>query len=159
LAPGESKQISFELSKRDFSYYDAKRDLWVAESGEFVISAAASSRDIRQSETIILKSTQQIPLMVDEYTFVKALWDNKETRELLKEMIPNWIGGWVPEGKNMDEANIPGFFLEHPLIKFPYITNNEMTHKDVKVLIDKCKGLTYIPSYKSFEEVENVSFE
>ncbi len=159
LAPGESKQISFELSKRDFSYYDAKRDLWVAESGEFVISAAASSRDIRQSETIILKSTQQIPLMVDEYTFVKALWDNKETRELLKEMIPNWIGGWVPEGKTMDEANIPGFFLEHPLIKFPYITNNEMTHKDVKVLIDKCKGLTYIPSYKSFEEVENVSFE
>lgn len=159
LAPGESKQISFELSKRDFSYYDAKRDLWVAESGEFVISAAASSRDIRQSETIILKSTQQIPLMVDEYTFVKALWDNKETRELLKEMIPNWIGGWVPEGKTMDEANIPGFFLEHPLIKFPYITNNEMTHKDVKVLIDKCKGLTYIPSYKFFEEVENVSFE
>jgi len=159
LAPGESKEISFELAKRDFSYFDAKRNRWIAESGEFVISAAASSRDIRQTETINLKSTQQIPLMVDEYTFVKALWDNKETRELLKEMIPNWIGGWVPEGKTMDEANIPGFFLEHPLIKFPYITNNEMTHKDIEVLIEKCHGMTYLPSYKSFEDVENVSFE
>ncbi|PWD99997.1 glycoside hydrolase family 3 C-terminal domain-containing protein [Marinilabilia rubra] len=158
LAPGEEKEVTFQLSSRDFSYYDAKRDMWIAESGQFVILAAASSRDIRKSESIILNSTQQIPMMVDEYTFVKELWENEETRELLKEYFPNWIKGWTPEGKLLDEANIPGFFLEHPIIKFPYITNNEITHQEVKELINKCKGMTYTPEVVKLKDVENVSF-
>lgn len=158
LAPGESKEVTFKLTSRDFSYYDAKRGLWIAESGAFVLSAAASSRDIRLSESILLQSTQQIPMMVDEYTFVKELWENKQTRKLIKEYMPGWVRNWTPEGKSLDEANIPGFFLEHPLIKFPYITNGEITHQQVKALIKKCNGLTYVPEQISFKEVENVSF-
>lgn len=158
LAPGESKDVTFKLESRDFSYYDAKRDLWIAESGEFVIAAAASSRDIRQSETIMLKSTQKVPMMVDEYTFVKELWENKQTRELIKEYIPAWLGWWVPEGKSLNEANIPGFFLEHPLIKFPYLTKGEISPGQVKELIEKCNKLTYTPEKISYKEVENVSF-
>ncbi len=158
LAPGESKEVTFQLKGRDFSYYDAKRSMWIAESGEFTISAAASSRDIRESVSVRLNSTQKVPLMVDEYTFVKELWDNTDTRELLKEYMPNWIGGWVPEGKSTDEANIPGFFLEHPLIKFPYITHDEFSHKEVKELIERCKDIYYTPEFKTYEEKENVSF-
>ncbi|MFW5872527.1 MAG: glycoside hydrolase family 3 C-terminal domain-containing protein [bacterium] len=158
LAPGEEKVVTFQLNGRDFSYYDAKRDMWIAESGQFVISAAASSRDIRKSVSVILNSTQQIPMMVDKYTFVKELWENEQTRELLKEYFPNWIKGWVPEGKTMDEANIPGFFLEHPIIKFPYITNNEITHQEVKELIKKCEGMTFTPEVVKLKDVENVSF-
>ncbi len=158
LKPGESKELTFKLKGRDFSYYDAKREMWIAESGEFTISVAASSRDIRQTQTITLKSEQQIPLMVDEYTFVKELWDNPQTKELIKEYIPKWIGNFVPEGKTIDEANIPGFFLEHPLIKYPYITNNEITKEQVKELVERCKSITVKPSYKQFAEKENVSF-
>ncbi|WP_439183853.1 glycoside hydrolase family 3 C-terminal domain-containing protein [Carboxylicivirga taeanensis] len=158
LQPGETKEVSFELSGRDFSYYDAKRNMWIAESGSFEIMAAASSRDIRLKAQIELESTQQVPMMVDKYTFAKELWDNLETRELLKEYMPNWINGWVPEGKTMDEANIPGFFMEHPMIKFPYITNNEITHEQVNELIERCKNITYTPAYRTFKEVENVSF-
>ncbi|MCW3785777.1 beta-glucosidase [Plebeiibacterium sediminum] len=158
LNPGESKEITFVLNSRDFSYYDGKREMWIAESGSFTISAAASSRDIRQTQTITLNSEQQIPLMVDEYTFVKELWDNPQTRALIKEYIPKWIGNFVPEGKTLDEANIPGFFLEHPLIKYPYITNNEITKEQVEELIKRCQPLTYKPAYKQFEEKENVSF-
>ncbi|MCU4173915.1 glycoside hydrolase family 3 C-terminal domain-containing protein [Carboxylicivirga sp. N1Y90] len=158
LKPGESKQIEFELLGRDFSYYDAKRSIWIAESGEFELLVAASSKDIRETASVRLNSTQKVPLMVDEYTFVKELWDNKDTRELLKQYMPNWINGWVPEGKTMDEADIPGFFLEHPLIKFPYITHDELSHSDVKELIGKCKEVYYIPEFKTYEEKENVSF-
>ncbi len=110
LQPGETKEVSFELSGRDFSYYDAKRDMWIAESGSFEIMAAASSRDIRLKAQFELESTQQVPMMVDKYTFAKELWDNQETRELLKEYMPNWINGWVPEGKTMDKAKYPRFF-------------------------------------------------
>ncbi len=158
LQPGETKELSFELSGRDYSYYDAKRDMWIAESGDFTVMVAASSRDIRLKETIELESTQQVPLMADKYTFAKELWDNPDARELLKEYMPNWIKGWTPEGKSMDEANIPGFFMEHPMIKFPYITHNEITHEEVDELIERCKSITYTPGYKTFKEVENVSF-
>jgi beta-glucosidase len=158
LTPGEEKEVTFQLNGRDFSYYDAQRDMWIAESGQFVISAAASSRNIRKSASVILNSTQQIPMLVDKYTFVKELWENEQTRELLKEYFPNWIKGWVPEGKTMDEANIPGFFLEHPIIKFPYITHNEITHQEVKELINKCEGMTVTPKVVKLKDVENVSF-
>ncbi len=158
LAPGESKVVTFYLDSRDFSYYDGKREMWIAESGEFIVSAAASSRDIRQSSTIHLNSTQQVPMMVDEYTFVKELWENKQTREIVKKYIPLWIASWVPEGKSLDEANIPGFFLEHPLIKFPYMTKGEISHEQVLELIKECNQLTIIPKKITYKEVENVSF-
>ena len=145
LEPGEEKVVSFKLESRDFSYYDAKRNRWIAESGEYVISAAASSRDIRLSETINLKSTQQIPLMFDEYTFFLEYWNNKQTRELLLEIMPNWIKGIVTEGDEAEIREYQGFMVEHPLIKYPYITHGEITHEQVKELVEKCKSLTYTP--------------
>jgi len=87
LEPGEEKTVTFKLESRDFSYFDAKRNMWIAESGAFVISAAASSRDIRLSETVNLQSTQVVPLAFDEYTFFLEYWNNKQTREILMEVV------------------------------------------------------------------------
>jgi beta-glucosidase len=145
LDPGEEKQLSFTLNARDFSYYDGKRGMWIAESGEFKIAVGASSRDIRLTETILLQSTQEVPLAFDEYTFFREYWDNPQTREFLKELVPNWINGFVPEGKAMDEAAFHDFLIDHPLIKYPYITNGEISMEQVFGLVEKCKGLTYTP--------------
>jgi beta-glucosidase len=35
--------------------------------------------------------------------------------------------------------------VEHPIIKYPYITHGEITHEQVKVLVKKCKEFTYTP--------------
>lgn len=145
LNPGEEKTVMFKLESRDFSYFDAKRDTWIAESGEYVISAAASSRDIRLSEVIELESTQKVPLAFDEYTFFLEYWNNEQTRELLWEVMPNWIKGIVTEGDQAEIREYQGFMVEHPLIKYPYITHGEITQEQVKELVEKCKGLTYTP--------------
>ena len=145
LEPGEEKEVTFKLDARDFSYYDGKREMWIAESGEFIISAGASSRDIRLSESLNLQSTQQVPLAFDEYTFFKSYWSNKQTREFLKELLPNWIKSFTPKGKTMDEAVFPDFMAEHPMIKYPYITHGEINHDQVMELVEKCKNLTYRP--------------
>ncbi|SNR48401.1 beta-glucosidase [Lutibacter agarilyticus] len=145
LVPGESKEVSFKLNSRDFSYFDAKRNMWIAESGEYVIAAAASSRDIKLSETINLQSTQQVPLMFDEYTFFLEYWNNKQTREILLEYMPNWIRGIVTEGDEAEIREYQGFMVEHPMIKYPYITHGEITHEQVIELVEKCKELTYKP--------------
>lgn len=145
LNPGEEKQLSFTLNARDFSYYDGKRGMWIAESGEFKIAVGASSIDIRLTETILLQSTQEVPLAFDEYTFFREYWDNPQTRQFLKELVPNWINGFVPEGKAMDEAAFHDFLIDHPLIKYPYITNGEISMEQVFDLVEKCKKLTYTP--------------
>lgn len=145
LEPGEEKIVSFKLDNRDFSYFDAKRNTWIAESGEYVIAAAASSRDIKLSETIKLKSTQKVPLAFDEYTFFLEYWNNEQTRAIIKEYMPNWIKGIVTEGDEAEIREYQGFMVEHPLIKYPYITHGEITHEQVKELVEKCKGLTYTP--------------
>ncbi len=145
LEPGEEKTVTFQLDGRDFSYYDAIRKMWIAESGEFVISAASSSRDIRLSQPVTLQSTQQVPLAFDEYTFFKEYWKHDQTRELLKQMVPNWIKGFTAEGKSADEAEFQDFMVEHPLIKYPYITNGEITPEQVKELVKKTREMTFTP--------------
>lgn len=145
LNPGETKEISFELNARDFSYFDGHRKLWIAESGAFDILVGASSRDIKLEETIELQSTQVVPLAYNEYTFFREYWDNKETRELLKAMVPNWINNFVPEGKSIDEAVFHDFLIDHPIIKLPYVTAGEVNQQDVMDFVEKCKGFTYTP--------------
>jgi len=54
LLPGESKTITITLNERAFSYYDPEKSAWVAEPGDYVIHAAASSRDLRQATTVKL---------------------------------------------------------------------------------------------------------
>lgn len=145
LNPGEEKEVTFNLEARDFAYYDAKRATWIAESGEFIIAVGASSRDIKETESVFLNSTQQVPLAFDEYTFFIEYWNNKQTRELLKELVPNWIKGFAGDLDDLDEINFPGFMVEHPMIKYPYITHGEITHAQVKELVEKCNKLTYTP--------------
>ena len=145
LAPGEEKEVRFKLDSRDFSYYDAKRNTWIAESGDFTLSVGASSRDIRQQIEATMQSTQRVPLAFDEYTFIREYWENKETRELIKALVPKWIALWTPEGKTADEAQIVGFFLDHPIIKLHYIANGECTPEQIMELVKKCEGMTYVP--------------
>lgn len=47
LEPGEKKEISILLSKRDFAFYNVLINDWCVESGDFEISVGASSADIR----------------------------------------------------------------------------------------------------------------
>jgi len=145
LMPGESKEVSFKLDARDFSYYDSKRALWIAESGAFIIRIAASSRDIKLSEEVILNSTQEVLLGYDEYTFFRVYWENKQTRELFKAAIPKWIKTFTPEGKSLDDAVFFDFIVDHPIIKLPIMTGGEISESQLKALVEKCKGYTYRP--------------
>jgi beta-glucosidase len=47
LASGETKTVSFTLTKEALSFYDVKSKDWVTEPGDFEILVGSSSRDIR----------------------------------------------------------------------------------------------------------------
>ena len=55
LKAGESKEVTLELNKRSFAFYNTKINDWSATNGKYEILVGASSRDIRLSEVITKK--------------------------------------------------------------------------------------------------------
>lgn len=58
LKAKESKKVTFTLGSRAFAYYNVNINDWYVESGQYTIEIGASSRDIRQSETLEIASNQ-----------------------------------------------------------------------------------------------------
>jgi len=52
LQPGETKTVSFSLTRRDLCYYDVVAGDWRVEGGTYEIRLSASSRDVRLSARI-----------------------------------------------------------------------------------------------------------
>jgi beta-glucosidase len=52
LESGETKTVSFELNKEDFSYWDENIKGWKIEKGDFEIQVAASLTDIKFKELV-----------------------------------------------------------------------------------------------------------
>nr|AMR94085.1 glycoside hydrolase family 3 beta-glucosidase [Evansstolkia leycettana] len=48
LAPGQREGATFELTRRDISYWDVQQQKWVVPSGTFKVYVGSSSRDIRE---------------------------------------------------------------------------------------------------------------
>jgi beta-glucosidase len=55
LKAGESKALRIVLDERAFSYYNPAKQSWGTDPGQYVVYAAASSRDLRMEKTVTVK--------------------------------------------------------------------------------------------------------
>ncbi len=55
IKKGETKNVSFLLTRKDLEYWDEKQNAYIVYPGEYKIQAAASSQDIRLETTITVK--------------------------------------------------------------------------------------------------------
>ncbi len=62
LKVGEEKEVSIELGKRAFAFYNVDAHDWQVESGEFKILVGASSRDIKMEASVNVESTSNYPI-------------------------------------------------------------------------------------------------
>ena len=145
LEPGESKDVSFTLNKRDFSYYSKVYDRWLAESGKFEILVGSSSRDIRLKGSLSLSNTEKLNYKMTEFSFFSEFWTNPQLKPLLIAFMPKWIKAMTPEGKPVEEAKIEDFLQQQPLIKFPYFTGGEVDEQKIQAFVEKINQLTFNP--------------
>ena len=63
LAPGETKEVTFKLTPRDFAYCDVPGRQWRADAGNYFIEVGSSSRDLslKNSVTLTDRWTDPIP--------------------------------------------------------------------------------------------------
>ena len=71
LQPGETKTVSIPLDFRAFAYYHPEYKQWITEDGDFDILIAASAADIRQTVTVTLESTLELPCILDKESTVR----------------------------------------------------------------------------------------
>ncbi|KAF2658662.1 glycoside hydrolase family 3 protein [Lophiostoma macrostomum CBS 122681] len=57
LSPGETQSVTFDLLRRDLSYWDVVQQNWVIPEGEFTLHAGWSSRDFQAEAAITVVSS------------------------------------------------------------------------------------------------------
>jgi beta-glucosidase len=141
LQPGETKEVSFELNKRDFSFYSAHLHQWIEEVGEFDILVGSSSKDLRLQETVILNSAAYIPKKFDEMSYYSEFIWNPKTRNLTLDYFKDWIMVFADPGQTADQVWIEWFFIEQPIYKMPYITEGRISKEKVEEFLKKAQEL------------------
>ncbi|WP_339172332.1 glycoside hydrolase family 3 C-terminal domain-containing protein [Paenibacillus sp. FSL H7-0943] len=85
LQPEEEQEVTFELDKRSFAYYNVNIGDWHVESGNFEIAIGSSSRDIRLTTCIGVESTNPLTMRYHRNSTIGDLLDNPRTAEKVKK--------------------------------------------------------------------------
>ncbi len=93
LEPGEEKEITVELTKRAFAFYNVNINDWCVESGDFEILVGASSADIRLAATVnVTAPAADIP----DYSAVAPLYYTGEVQNVPDEQFTAVLGREIP---------------------------------------------------------------
>ncbi len=88
LAPGEEKEVVFDICDRAFSVYDVNVKDFRRIGGSYEISAAASSRDIRVSTVIdVCDDGRFIPQITKNTVFEELFVDKRYPKAIVDDLI------------------------------------------------------------------------
>lgn len=139
LEAGAEMQVEFELTARDFSYFDPAINDWVLRAESFSVETAASSRDIRQSLCVDCVSELLRFPRVDENSIFSEVVLDAETRELIVQFLASRL-----EIQMQDASTILELF-EHSFMGFAdtisWFVGSNISHGDVLELIDQINRL------------------
>ena len=143
LEPGETKTVTFTLSKRAFAYWNVKLHDWFVESGAFTVEIGRSSRDIALSSEVYVEGTQTVPMTVTPDTIYLDLMKNEKARRVLapmmekKRLLDNENGSSSEAAAEAitDEMN-EAMFLYSPL-RAMVSFDQSMTYDQVQALADE----------------------
>lgn len=97
VEPGQSTEVSIEISDRAFQYYNVKTQKWEIDGGNYVIAVGAHSRDIRHRVSLVFDATTDVlPYVLEKvphYFAGKVSQINTDEFEaLLGKSVPesNW---------------------------------------------------------------------
>ena len=86
LRPGESREVTFRLDARCFSYYDTELKRFYAAEGDYEILAAASSRDIRLRTTVHMTPMFRKKKEITGWSTIGQLNSSAAGREMLEKI-------------------------------------------------------------------------
>lgn len=143
LKSGETKTVTFTLNARAFSYYETRIHDWYAESGDYEILLASSSRDIRLQDTVSITGSKKIPFVADYITTCEDVELFAKDGSALDEMLR---GSGFAEATDHDGDDSMGsgtadmmkaMFTGTPLHSILSFSSEELTYEDIQDTIRK----------------------
>lgn len=105
LNPGETRTVTLTLSKCAFTYWNTTLNDWHVESGEYIIEAGKSSRDIVLSGSVEVESTVRVPVNVTLNTCIADIAKLPGGQEFVAELTKNMGGN--PMAAMMEDSDQP----------------------------------------------------
>lgn len=143
LKAGETKTVTFTLNARAFSYYETRIHDWYAESGDYEILLASSSRDIRLQYTVSITGSKKIPFVADYVTTCEDVELFAKDGSALDEML---LKSGFAEATDHDGDDSMGsgtadmmkaMFTGTPLHSILSFSSEELTYEDIQDTIRK----------------------
>lgn len=90
LEPGETKEVTFNLTDRDFSFYSIQQKDWIIEAGSYLIQVGASIQDIRLEDELFVSGVDKI-------------------FEYGEQQFPNYFSGKLKEVTDVEYIRLLGY--------------------------------------------------
>jgi beta-glucosidase len=122
LRPGETKTVTIRLDLRAFAYYHPAYKQWITENGEFDILIGASAADIRETVSVTLQSTLELPCLLNRESTIRDWLEDPRGRavfEPLFQQMTAQMGAVFGGGEGGSETigmDMMGFMMEMPLL-------------------------------------------
>ena len=143
LKAGETKTVTFTLNARAFSYYETRIHDWYAESGDYEILLASSSRDIRLQDTVSITGSKKIPFVADHVTTCEDVELFAKDGSALDEMLRRSGFAEATDHDGDDSMGsgtadmMKAMFTGTPLHSILSFSSEELTYEDIQDTIRK----------------------
>lgn len=143
LKAGETKTVTFTLNARAFSYYETRIHDWYAESGDYEILLASSSRDIRLQDTVSITGSKKIPFVADYVTTCEDVELFAKDGSALDEMLRRSGFAEATDHDGDDSMGsgtadmMKAMFAGTPLHSILSFSSEELTYEDIQDTIRK----------------------
>lgn len=143
LKAGETKTVTFTLNARAFSYYETRIHDWYAESGDYEILLASSSRDIRLQDTVSITGSKKIPFVADYVTTCEDVELFAKDSSALDEMLRRSGFAEATDHDGDDSMGsgtadmMKAMFAGTPLHSILSFSSEELTYEDIQDTIRK----------------------
>lgn len=117
LEAGETREVVIRVDRADIAYWNTTVDQWIVEDGDYVFTAAASSRDLRsRAEVHITGDAVRVPLTLNSY-FSELLSDPAAVA-VVAEAFAASFGDMAESGDGIDMTALMGSMPIGRLVSF-----------------------------------------
>jgi len=151
LNQGETKTVSFILTKRSFSYYNTQIHDWYVETGDYQILIGKSSRDIVLNDTVHVEASKELPFKLTVNTTYGDLIERPEAKEELKSLIDivKTSMDEMEKGKDDEESDAISDDMGNAMLKYMPIRGvlsfgeGSITYDEITRMVDETNKKLY----------------
>jgi beta-glucosidase len=150
LEPGEEKTVRFELSRRDFAYYDASRHTWAVQSGRFEILVGSSSRELPLKQSVQVQAAERSVPELTRGSLVKDFLQHPKGKAFYPRLAAVITGGEkkkpvtprTPEeeiAQKKAEMSTLAFVNDMPVYKLVNFSEGRFSEQMLNTILDQSR--------------------